>query len=181
MSKLSMSRQETVNALRNQYGESVAMAWEKANPEQRVAEPQVHTIAPPITFPVRIVLPWSMLVSDNEREKASAVRGKNGTVQPRKLLTPKYKAAREKIVEKARAAMVEDGYEFAPLDRAVSLYARVWVPDNRLHDVKNFSKGVEDALEKIVYTNDKWVWRSTWERAGVCVDAPRAEIEIAPI
>lgn len=29
-----------------------------------------------------------------------------------------------------------------------------------------------DALETVVYSNDKWLYLATWRRAGVDVDAP---------
>jgi hypothetical protein len=40
---------------------------------------------------------------------------------------------------------------------------------------------VHDALEGVVYTKDRWLDDVRWYRAGVDVDAPRAEITISPI
>jgi Holliday junction resolvase RusA-like endonuclease len=69
----------------------------------------------------------------------------------------------------------------APVEIPVKLEARVWVPDNRRRDVPNFAKCVHDALEKLVYVNDCWLYDSRWIRAGVDVDHPRAEITITPL
>jgi Holliday junction resolvase RusA-like endonuclease len=61
------------------------------------------------------------------------------------------------------------------------LEARVYVPDNRVHDVVNFSKCVHDALKGTVFTDDQWLHDVRWIRAGVDVDAPRCELTITPL
>jgi Holliday junction resolvase RusA-like endonuclease len=57
------------------------------------------------------------------------------------------------------------------------------VPDNhpRRHDAVNFAKCTHDALEKLVYTTDHWLYDVRWIRAGVDVDHPRAELTITPL
>ncbi len=71
---------------------------------------------------------------------------------------------------------------FNPLAMPLSLRARVYLPDNRPgHDVANFAKCCHDGLERAVYVKDEWLHRIAWERAGVDIDGPRAEIEIAPL
>ncbi len=132
--------------------------------------------APCIALPLRFTLPWSALCSDNERKRPIVVMVK-GKPSPRMAMTAEYKAARTKVIDIARDMM----HGSPALAMPLAIHARVYVPDERLHDVVNFAKGVNDALEKIIYVNDKWLHRSLWERAGVDVDAPRAEIEISAL
>jgi Holliday junction resolvase RusA-like endonuclease len=123
---------------------------------------------PPSAWPLRITLPWSTLVSDNARY----------TVHYGRLhLTKPYRAARKAIRHRVRDLMGGT----LPVEFPLRLEARVWVPDRRLHDCCNFAKGVADALEKHVYTSDKWLYEVHWIRAGVDVDAPRAELRITPL
>lgn len=140
----------------------------------------VHIDPRQLRFPIRLVLPWSHLCSDNFRERASIMIIK-GKPTPRKLMDRRYKEARERIQTKARAAMVVDGLAFEPIPKTpLSLVACVWVPDERLHDVCNFSKGVHDALQGIIYANDSQLHDVRSIRMGVDVDSPRAEITIQP-
>lgn len=177
MSKLSMSREETISALRNQFGEQAAMAWEKANPEQRVAGGEaVDVQRAPISFPIRIVLPWSALCSDNRKYGAVLMGGK-----PKLIHTAEYRTAKQKARKVAHEAMTVDGVRVPPISRPLSLHARVFMPNKMVHDSCNFSKCAHDAFEHVVYDLDAWLHRVTWERGGVDVDAPRAEIEIAPL
>lgn len=145
-----------------------------------VTNPDIGVLAdslrPQIHFPLLLTLPWSSLCSDNEREKASLTWIGDKPV-PRKILGAQYKTARGKVREIAQKAVGDAVNVMIPL----SLHARVYVPDERLHDVCNFAKGVHDALEGIVYANDRWLHRVLWERAGVDVDAPRADVEIRPL
>lgn len=129
----------------------------------RVVTPAPATIA----WPVRLSLPWSALVSDNDRY----------TVHGGRLhLTKPYRAARKAIKKRAGDLMAGA----APVGVPLRLEARVWVPDERPHDCCNFAKGVADALQHVVYTTDRWLYDTRWIRAGVDVDAPRAEILITP-
>lgn len=130
---------------------------------------------PIITLPFRFTLPWSALCSDNTREKASLIRLASGEVAPRKILDARYKLAMKKTQEIVRKLVAD----CAPLAIPLALHARVYVPDERLHDCCNFAKCCADSLERIIYTNDKWLHRSTWERMGVDGDAPRADLTIS--
>jgi Holliday junction resolvase RusA-like endonuclease len=132
-----------------------------------VPRQQQPVIDAPISLPVRICLPWSLLVSENARY---------GVVDGAMILRREYRAAKAAIAERAR----ESVGDVAPIASPVELRAAVFVPDRRPHDVVNFAKLVHDALEKVVYANDRWIYRAVWEWAGVDVDAPRAEITIAP-
>lgn len=125
-------------------------------------------------FPIRLTIPWSGLVSDNKKYAPAYTRGGS----PRLVLQHDYREAKKKAARIARTVMA--GRE--PIDAVpLELYARVWVPDRRRgHDTANFAKCLCDALEGIVYANDEWLHRTVWERAGVDVDRPRAEVEIRP-
>lgn len=123
---------------------------------------------PPIGWPVALRLPWSVLVSDNRRY---------GVIEGRMLATAEYRQAKAKIRALASDAMGAAAPTKAPL----RLIARVFVPDNRPHDCGNFRKLVTDALEGVVYVNDRQLHDEQWIRAGVDVDAPRAVITITPL
>lgn len=120
---------------------------------------------PAPTWPVRLRLPWSMLVSDNDKYTVS---------DNRMILTTRYRKAKGRIQALARLGAS------SPANQPVRLVAAVYVPDNRAHDVCNFAKLVHDALQGLVYTTDRWLYDARWYRAGVDVDAPRAEITITP-
>lgn len=179
--------QAALDALRNQYGldpeRAKYLAGLNGNAKVRVADgaraevgavstSYVNATGPHLEFPIRLVLPWSALISENRRFCARASRI---------FMTAQYKAARERIVRVARAAMSVEDWAFQPLAIPLALTARVWFPDNRIHDAPNFAGATHNALKKIVFVDDQWLHRATWERAGVDVDRPRAEIEIRPL
>jgi hypothetical protein len=123
---------------------------------------------PQIVWPVKLTLPWSYLISDNER---------HGVINGKLLLKAAYRRAKglTRALARARLGNVE------AVSFPVRLEAMVWVPDDiRAHDVPNFGKCVHDALETVVYVKDRWLWKASWERAGVDVDAPRAELLLVP-
>jgi endodeoxyribonuclease RusA len=127
-----------------------------------------------VSLPFLVTLPWSALCSDNYHEKASLIRLANGEIAPRKLLDARYKKARDKTREIARHRVGP----CLPVSQPLGITARVYVPNESLHDVCNFAKCLLDSLEGIVYDNDRWVYDTHWIRAGVNVDAPRAEVEV---
>lgn len=122
-----------------------------------------------IAWPVRIRLPWSLLVSDNERNKVR--------FDDKQLSSARYRQAKAAIAARVREQLGDVEAAAIPL----ALDARVWLPDNRVHDVCNFSKALHDALKGVVFTDDQWLYDTRWRRAGVDVDAPRAEITIQPM
>ncbi len=129
--------------------------------------------APSIALPLRFTLPWSALCSDNYHEKASLTIRK-GKPFPRKILDARYKAARDKTADIVRGIAANG----TPLAQPLALHAMVYVPDERPHDPCNFAKCCLDSLQRIVYASDRWVYDVRWIRAGVDVDAPRAEITV---
>lgn len=143
-------------------------------PTARDARPVVEILAmPAIRWPFRLTIPWSLLVSDNQIT-ATLING-----HPQPVRTQKYRDAKSGVRKLAVAAMGQPKPE--PANYPLSLEARVWVPDNRIHDTANLQKCAHDALESIVYTKDAWLYRVMWERVGTDVDAPRAEITILPL
>lgn len=138
------------------------------------------TPAPAIVWPFRLLIPWSHLVSDNKKTRAVLIRDprtKEGWRAIERITEP-YATAKEKIAQLAASKLAgAAAVHRTPLE----LWARVWVPDEREHDVPNFAKLVRDALEGVVYERDAWIHADHFVRAGVDVDAPRAELTIAPI
>lgn len=49
-------------------------------------------------------------------------------------------------------------------------------PDRRRRDPTNLLKGMLDALEGIIYRDDKQIAKLCWENLGVSKDNPRVEI-----
>jgi len=127
-------------------------------------------IIPPqtIMMPVHLRIPWSALVSDN---------AKYGVIDGRLIAQKPYRAAKKAIHKLAVDVMGGRPAAACPL----AIVARVYVPDNRVHDVVNFSKCVHDALKGSVFTDDQWIHDARWIRAGVDVDAPRCELTISPL
>jgi hypothetical protein len=121
---------------------------------------------PPLVLPVTLRIPWSMLISDNDKHVPNSPM----------LLTSEYRAAKKQIQGLARELVGEA----APLRQPLAFVAHVWVPAGFRGDTCNFSKLVHDALEHVLYANDRWLHRTTWERAGVDVDAPRADVTLHP-
>ena len=118
-------------------------------------------------------IPWSALVSDNAKDRC-ACRGQGEAVR---LTTQAYKDSLTKIQDIAREAM--NGRPAATIPLA--LHARGFLPNtSRTRDVVNFSKALHDALSRVVYEDDSQLWDARWTRAGVDIDAPRAEITIRP-
>ena len=138
-------------------------------PRRATSVPVVEPDATAIVWPVRLTLPWSYLISDNRR---------HGVLNGRILLTEDYRRAKGLVRDLAKDALGQ----VEPAAFPLQLDAQVWVPDKiRAHDCMNFAKCCHDALETIVYANDKWLYLATWRRAGTDVDRPRAELVIRPL
>ncbi len=132
--------------------------------------------APAIEWPLRLTLPWSLLVSDNERKEPYLVL-EGGKQHARMRLTKRYREAAAKIEQLVKAKLGDATPAAVPLE----LTARVFVPGGRLDaDVVNFAKGVHDALEYCAGELAARLHAVHWIRAGVDVDAPRAEVNITP-
>jgi len=167
--------------VRNYPGISLERAREKAEqiagiPTARVARSVVEQLVmPPIPWPFKLRIPWTMLVSDNEIT-AAIVRG-----HAVPLRTKKYREAK-KALRKLAIQALGGHNRYEPANYPVEVTAEIWVPDAiRVHDVTNMGKQILDALETVIYTKDHWAHRTHWLRMGVCVDAPRAELTLYPL
>lgn len=130
-----------------------------------------------IEWPLRLTLPWSYLVTDNRSRLAVIVHvGSNRTPIPKLVMQAAFREAKGKI--RALARDVLNGTE--PTTEPLRIEARVYLPDNKKHDVVNFAKCVHDALNEVVYVDDHQLHDVRWLRAGVDVDRPRAELTITP-
>lgn len=149
---------------------------ELARPGDRLLGVQLEAKAP-IEWPFRLLLPWSLLVSDNDREEPYIAHTEQG-IRPARRKTKRCKEAQAKIAQLAKGKLGDVEPATVPLE----ITARVWVPNNQLRsDVQNFAKATHDALEGIVYANDNLLYWNHWLRVGVDVDAPRAELTIVPL
>lgn len=140
----------------------------------------VQVVGPSLRFPIRFVLPWSALISDNKKY-GPVLRGSYTVPRAALTLLGDYRVAKTKARDCARRGMTVEGTTFPALAMPLSLTARVYVPDNRVHDVCNFAKCAHDAMESVVFKTDSWLYDVRWIRAGIDVDHPRAEIEIQPL
>jgi Holliday junction resolvase RusA-like endonuclease len=124
---------------------------------------------------LELVLPWSTLVSDNEREEPTIIAGK-----PAKRHTAKYREAREKIKQAVTRQLLAAGYALPVYaDEVLVERAEIFFPrGHNQPDPLNFAKGVNDALEGLTYHKDAQITEGTWRRAGVDVDAPRCELTL---
>lgn len=165
-----MVRQMVAMRVPRKRAEAVARAAIKAGaPESLPPQPNPEDGTAAIVWPVTVMVPWSLLVSDNE---------KYGVANGRMILRQTYREAKRDIRRRARESV---GGGAIPARVPVRLVAAVYVPDRRIHDVVNFAKCTHDALEQAVYESDRWLEDARWFKAGVDVDAPRAEITITPI
>lgn len=140
--------------------------------ETPAAKPQPRPEAQEVRLPCRFTIPWSLLISDNDRQVAGMRAGK-----PIMLTRSSYTQAKNKIVEIATRA-TECGI---PVKKPLEFVGKVYPPKATRVDPTNFAKLVQDALSCVVYSDDKWLWRVVWERHPADVDQPRAEITITAL
>ena len=127
-----------------------------------------------VSEPVRLTLPWSVLVPVNRRTNPAGW----GKMRGRQFLTREYRGAQRTAELLVQSQVRGKRPRFtAP----VAMTLRFYEPDRRRRDPSNLLKLVEDALTGVVYDDDSRIHRQTWERAGVDRDNPRVEITVAPI
>ena len=119
--------------------------------------------APNVPINIRIVLPFEILCPDND---------KFGVIRGVMINTKRYRRAKKAIRNAAR-----EQYLGPLIEHPVALVGRVWFPGEN-GDAPNFGKAVHDALEKVIYPNDKLLHDARWIRVGVDVVRPRAELTI---
>lgn len=126
-----------------------------------------------LRFPATFVLDWACLISENRRFCARDVNTANGR-RAKLVLTESYRVARERT----RRAVSQHFGAVAAVSEPLSLLARVYLPDTKVRDVPNFAGATANALKGLLYTDDVWLYRVTWERAGIDAKHPRAEITL---
>ena len=101
----------------------------------------------------------SFVVRGNPIPKQSfRVGNKNGKVSG--YTDPKGKAWQDAISWKAKEAMAGN----APLEGRVQVYIQFWRDSRRKVDLDNLSKAVLDACNKIVWRDDKQIWKLELEK-----------------
>jgi Holliday junction resolvase RusA-like endonuclease len=112
----------------------------------------------------QIVLPWPCLVPDNRR--FISTRGH--------VLTSRYRQAKDLSATLA-IAQTKAPYPHHK-DNGVWLRLNFFMPDKRRRDPNNLLKAICDALEGVVYTDDKQITDLCWKNAGLDRHHPRVEI-----
>lgn len=119
---------------------------------------------------VRLVLPWRMLVRDNEHY---------GLSRGRLVLTERYRKAKEAVYAEACNQWRGERPAFT---HPVRLEAGIYFPDHtRERDPGNYRKMVTDALQGVVYPKDALVRDERWYDAGIDGENPRAELVISAL
>lgn len=117
--------------------------------------------------PLPLVLGFGSLVSENGRFMKSRTTG-------RLVLGDAYKSGKEGIGWLARS-----WWKGRPLLSApVMMAARYWWPDRRKRDFSNYVKALKDALNGVVYLDDRLVVEEHWTLAGYDKANPRAEVTV---
>jgi len=121
----------------------------------------------------RVSIPWSLLVSDNDRMQPVVREG-----MPRLVLSKRYKEAKQAV----RVLLIAQTNSQAPLMGRVRVTATFIEPNaHRVRDLSNFAKFVHDALSSIAYVDDGQIDVLTWRRSAPCIDRPRLEIAVEVI
>lgn len=124
--------------------------------------------------PVRLTLPWAVLVPVNRRTNPAGW----GKMRGRQFLTREYRDAQRTAEMLVQSQVRGKRPRFtAP----VAMTLRFYEPDRRRRDPSNLLKLVEDAMSGVVYDDDSRIHRQTWERAGVDRNNPRVEIVVRPM
>lgn len=98
---------------------------------------------------------------------------------PRITTTTEYRKGKEALADCA-ALQVKRPWPAIPEQTEVEAHGIIYPPLRARPDAGAFSKIVLDAVESIVYPNDYWVTRMTWERAGTDRINPRVELTVNP-
>ena len=114
---------------------------------------------------MRLTLPWSVLVSDNAKHGGMVGR-----------LTRRYRFGKEALsmVVMSQVRGTRPLYTSVPL----ALVAEFYPPDLRRRDVTNLCKLMFDAMQGIVYDDDRYLFDVRLLRRAPCAKNPRVELEI---
>lgn len=115
---------------------------------------------------LHLTLPWDVLTPDNRRFHA----GKGH------VLTGRYRQGKEAIYLLA-VSQTKPPRPVFPVER-LKIELTFFLPDKRKRDPTNLLKGLLDALEGVVYNDDKQIDALAWHKAGLDREKPRVEISI---
>tara|TARA_R110002020_G_scaffold7935_1_gene32576 strand:+ start:206 stop:601 length:396 start_codon:yes stop_codon:yes gene_type:complete len=115
----------------------------------------------------RLVFPWDALVPDNRRFIGG--RGRSH------VLTQRYRDAKD-LMGMLALAQIKGKKPLHPKKR-VWMRLEFYMPDKRRRDPNNLLKGIADALEGCVYSDDKQIHQLSWENKGLDREYPRVEID----
>jgi Holliday junction resolvase RusA-like endonuclease len=113
-----------------------------------------------------LTLPFDVLTPDNRRFHA----GKGH------VLTGRYRQGKEAIYLLAISQIKPPRPAF-PTER-LELDLDFFMPDKRKRDPTNLLKGLLDALEGVVYSDDKQIDALSWRKGALDRESPRVEINI---
>jgi hypothetical protein len=129
---------------------------------------------------VVIVLPWSSLVTDNNRQ---------AWVGTRMMTTKEYKLAKQRAVDAIETQigdtlpsdLLAAGWQ--PLFASpVAITVMLFEPNRSAkRDLLNYQKLICDAMTGIVYADDSLIDDAHFTRGAPDIDRPRAEITVTPI
>ena len=115
---------------------------------------------------LHLTLPFAVLTPDNRRFHA----GKGH------VLTGRYRQGKEAIYLLA-ISQTRPPRPVFPTER-LELDLDFFMPDKRKRDPTNLLKGLLDALEGAVYSDDKQIDALAWRKGAVDRESPRVEISI---
>lgn len=148
-----------------------------AEADRRWAERLRKAVPPPPPPPQEMtaVIPFTLLVSDNERS-APVIMKTGGKPYPRLVLNRKYKQAKEKIRLSVRAQCPTG---WVPLTGPVTVRVEITEPDRkRVRDITNWCKQLGDACSGVLYEDDGQVCSATYVRLAPDPETARAVITV---
>jgi Holliday junction resolvase RusA-like endonuclease len=118
---------------------------------------------------LHFTLPWDVLTPDNRRFHAG--RGH--------VLTGRYRQGKEAIYLLALSQTKPPRPVFPTEHLEVNL--TFFMPDKKKRDPTNLLKGLLDALEGVVYNDDKQIDALSWRKVALDRENPRVEITAGPL
>lgn len=142
---------------------------------------------------ITLTLPYP--ISANRYWATRVIKAKaTGKYMAMTYVTPEAKAYREQCAWIAKSAGLEEPfaqrlrldlqlYPNRPQDweRRQRKFGATWDDDVMCIDLGNAEKVLADALQGLLYTDDKWVWKGEKERMAPDEKGARVVIRIAPI
>lgn len=134
-----------------------------------------------------VVIPWSWLVSDNDKYGAALRKRDKYTHpddftqrrSPRLVLSAQYRDAKKRIAAEAVKQLPEGAQ---PFTGPVMVQATLIEPNrSRGRDVTNFCKLTHDALIGVCYKDDAQIDDAYWSRGAPDIDRPRLELTITEL